>query len=110
MDFQANTSQVPASPAVKGFVLRIVQEFLQNSLKHSGCSRITLRMQHDDGGLEILASDDGKGFTTGEKHTGIGLDNMKRRAEVMHADYALESKPGEGTRMRLFIPAPQLNV
>ena len=105
LDFQTS-GPVQASSAVKGFVLRILQEFLQNSLKHAGCSLITLNIQGTGTGLEISASDNGKGFIIdGKSH---GLNNMKRRAEVMHADFTLDSKPGEGTRMRLFIPTPQL--
>lgn len=108
----SNTRAASASIAVKSFVLRIVQEFLQNSLKHSGCSLIALQLRENGTGLEICAEDNGRGFDLEDipGHKGIGLDNMRRRAEIIQADLTLESKPREGTRMKLFIPSRQLNV
>ncbi len=112
-EIHTNNPKIQASAAVKSFVLRILQEFLQNSLKHSGCSKIKLNFDQQERGLSIEASDNGKGFGMSDKDIytkGIGLGNMKRRAEIIGADFALESIPGEGTRMKLYIPVNKLNA
>ena len=108
----SNTAAIYASVAVKSFLLRIVQEFLQNSLKHSGCSSITLQLREEASGLEIHAADNGRGFAMEDAQysRGIGLENMRRRAEIMQAEFSLDSAPDKGTSMRLFIPSRQLNI
>jgi signal transduction histidine kinase len=106
----ANTSQLPCSPAVKSFVLRIVQEFLQNSLKHAECSGIHIEISKDEKGLQISARDDGKGFDMHQVRAGgIGLVNMRNRAEMMGAGLCIKSAPGAGTSMVLFIPESKIN-
>ncbi|HEY9046753.1 MAG TPA: histidine kinase [Ohtaekwangia sp.] len=106
-------TKIQASSAVKSFVLRILQEFLQNSVKHSGCSKLYLDFQQEAKGLAIQASDNGKGFEMGDGSIytrGIGLGNMKRRADIIGAEFTLESAPGDGTKMKLYIPASKLNA
>jgi signal transduction histidine kinase len=112
-EIHTNQTKIQASTAVKSFVLRILQEFLQNSLKHSGCSKITLDFDQQKSGLEIRAADNGKGFILEEGTVyskGIGLGNMKRRAEIIGAEFTLESTPGVGTRMKLYIPVNKLKA
>lgn len=106
----SNTSRLPCSQAVKSFALRIVQEFLQNSLKHAGCSEIYIEIRKDDRGLEISAGDDGKGFDMNKVQPGgIGLANMRKRAEMMGAELLIKSGPGTGTGMTLYIPENKIN-
>lgn len=110
--FNSDATVVEASEAIKSFTLRIIQEFLQNSLKHANCTVINIRMKRDDDRIEINASDDGRGFLIDELPLygkGIGLSNMRRRAEIIHADFEMKSIPGEGTKMNLSIPLTKLN-
>ncbi|CAN5775221.1 hypothetical protein BH10BAC2_BH10BAC2_39940 [soil metagenome] len=108
---QSNTKRMQVSQAVKNFVLRILQEFLQNSLKHSGCTEISVQLEETPIGLNINVADNGKAFTNHESfYTGIGIKNMKKRSEIIGADLAIESKLNEGTKMHLFIPANKLNL
>ncbi len=107
--FNRNKFNLPAT--VNNFVIRILQEFMQNSLKHADCRNITIAIEETETGLKVTAKDDGKGFdmndTTGN---GIGLNNMKKRAELIGADYSIQSVTGGGTSMKLFIPAHKLNT
>jgi signal transduction histidine kinase len=109
--FDTNITAIDVSMVIKSFVLRIVQEFMQNSLKHSGCSEITVNMHIDENGLNVFATDNGKGFDRKktDNNTGNGLQNMQKRADMMGARFGIESLPGNGTRMKLFIPSAQLN-
>lgn len=75
---------------IRNFILRIVQEFMQNSMKHANCKNITLAFEYRENGLYIHTSDDGKGFdmNSTEPRKGIGLTNMKKRAELMGAQFS----------------------
>jgi len=96
---------------VKNFILRIMQESLQNSLKHAACTEIRVFLQNEENGLTVGSFDNGRGFTmNGKINAGIGLKNIKKRAEIIGANLSIDSKPGEGTRMRLFIPSHKLNA
>lgn len=92
------------SIAVKSTLLRILQEFIQNSLKHSGCNHISINLQDTGTALHINAADNGKGFDMlSVKATGIGLNNMQRRAMSIDSSFELVSKPGEGTAITMII-------
>jgi signal transduction histidine kinase len=106
-----NGAPLPVSPTVKTFVLRIVQEFMQNSIKHAACKNITITIDYEEQGLRIKAKDDGKGFdTTKATGKGIGLSNIRKRAEIIGADFALTSAGNMGTMLTLFIPVNKLNM
>lgn len=107
---EANTQQIPVSQAIKNFVLRILQEFIQNSLKHARCTQLNIQLQLQPGGLKIDASDNGQGFITDTEAKGIGLKNMSKRAEIIGADFIIKSAPGSGTNMELFIPEDKFNM
>jgi signal transduction histidine kinase len=91
------------SPAVKIFVLRIFQEFVQNSIKHSKCTLLTVALTQLEKGIQLVSEDNGKGFSH-ESSEGVGLTNMKKRAQMIGGTFSLESKQGIGTTMRLFVP------
>ena len=89
---------------VKRSLLRVMQEFIQNSLKHSSCNSIKIHLQEGTDGLRISATDDGKGFAIAQlTPKGIGLNNMKRRVDLIGGQFNLQSEPGKGTTLNLFI-------
>ena len=102
------------STIAKTFVLRIAQEFIQNSLKHAECRNLHLSFTYNETGLTITASDDGIGFDRKtyelNPNKGIGLRNIQKRAELIGADIAIESAPGKGTVLSMFIPLNKLIV
>ena len=87
----------------KKIVLRIVQEFLQNSLRHAQCTDITVILQYADSTLKIIAKDDGVGFDTVGAFYGIGLENMRKRAELIGAQFYLASRLNEGTEISFIL-------
>jgi signal transduction histidine kinase len=102
---------VQVSQLVKTIVLRILQEFMQNSLKYAACKTIRIKMNQDAAGLLVLADDDGTGFdAAADDKKGIGLKNMRKRAEMIGADYLLQSEKEKGTSLKLFIPVNKLNL
>jgi signal transduction histidine kinase len=96
---------------IKSSVLRIIQEFMQNSLKHSGCSLITLNLSEKQDGLSILLADNGKGFdSVGLDANGVGLSNMKRRTKLIGGTFDLNSLTGSGTTLKIFIDHKNLYI
>lgn len=90
-------------------ILRIAQEALQNIRKHAAASGVTLMtaVVDDDWTLEI--TDDGRGFAPGTVatpgHRNLGLQFMRERAALIGARLDVRSQPGDGTVVRLAIPA-----
>ncbi|RPD39590.1 sensor histidine kinase [Chitinophaga barathri] len=92
---------------------RICQEFIQNSLKHSGCTLITISISEKAGALEIRCADDGAGFDPGrakpyDSRSGSGLAMIKSRAASIHAQCAWET--GKGATLVLTLPPGQINM
>lgn len=88
-------------PQTKLIVLRIVQEFIQNSLKHANCSKIFITVQQMNNICTIELSDDGIGFDTSKKTNGIGLSNMQKRAALINATFTLSAKLNKGTNLKI---------
>ncbi len=109
-----NTTDFKISTTNENFLLRILQEFMQNSLKHSHCKNIHIEFEYTCDGLSGVIRDDGIGFNTDlvalKPKAGIGLTNMKKRAELIGAAYVMNSVINEGTSLRIFIPAEKLNT
>ncbi|SUX46727.1 sensor histidine kinase [Chryseobacterium indoltheticum] len=83
----------------KNVLLRITQEFIQNSIKHSQCKNIFIRLNTTEENLwELKINDDGIGFDIDKiLSNGIGLTNMKNRTAIIGAEFNLESNENEGT-------------
>jgi len=101
-----NGEDVVLAQGDKHILFRLLQEFIQNSLKHAACRKVNINLQKEETLLRITAEDDGKGFDIQKASTGIGLQNMKRRAEQLNANFQLDSKLGEGTTMILQFNLP----
>ncbi|HEY0744830.1 MAG TPA: histidine kinase [Chryseosolibacter sp.] len=100
------------SPSIRSFVFRIVQEFLQNSLKHSECSCLGVQLYKTrTGELVVKAFDNGRGFVleNASGSPGNGLRNMKNRAAFLKASLQITSN-ATGTTMQLTVPAHKLKT
>lgn len=79
-------------------VFRIVQELLNNAIKHSEASRIEVLIRNSMKMLVVIVHDNGKGFKNDElTKTGLGLQNLKSRTQILNAKYKIKSAPGKGT-------------
>lgn len=88
----------------KAILLRIVQEFIQNSLKHAECDTITIHVTESEKLLSLTLSDNGKGFNPNGKSNGIGLSNMEKRTKILKGSFHLTSSPTEGTQVIISLP------
>ncbi len=85
-------------------IFRIVQEQLNNIIKHANSNHITIALFSTDGGIRIEISDDGQGFDTSQQRNGIGLSNIQSRAELYNGTMEIVSSPGEGCSLRIEFP------
>lgn len=89
---------------VKINIYRIVQECLQNCVKHAKANNIDLNFDTDENNIKISIKDDGKGFSTKKGKKGIGLKNISSRIEKLKGTYTIESEVKRGTTVTLTIP------
>lgn len=93
-------------------IFRIVQESLNNTMKHAGASRADISLsRNDDGSIYVEISDDGCGMAP-QKHSGsnrsFGIIGMRERAHALGAHFEIISKKGKGTTVTLIIPCGNL--
>jgi len=91
-----------------GHLYRIAQEALNNSVKHSRATHVTLRLTQTEDRLELQITDDGIGLpkvrSEGRGGRGLGLGVMQHRASVIGAELTTLSKRGEGVTIRCSLP------
>lgn len=87
----------------KLILIRLVQECLNNAIKHAEPSTIEIGISQNDGKLELEVADDGKGFDTQTYANGLGLRNLQSRIEAIEGELTLHSSPGTGTRIKMSV-------
>jgi signal transduction histidine kinase len=89
-------------------IFRIIQEVLNNCIKHAEATAITLLLNYQSDFVEIELSDNGKGFTRRSSNNtpgkGTGLMNIVKRASFIDGSCQVNSFPGKGTAVHLKIP------
>jgi signal transduction histidine kinase len=84
---------------------RIVQESLNNILKHSHARNIRITLERDVRDVSLQIEDDGLGFDTQRaQKTGLGLRNISERARILGGELRINSALGQGTRLTLTVP------
>jgi signal transduction histidine kinase len=86
-------------------VFRIVQEGLNNIIKHANASHVTLHLLDKEDEIYFILEDNGKGFTDTDstKNRGYGLQNMKERAALLNGTALIHSVPDQGTVIEVHI-------
>ncbi|MBL8279903.1 MAG: sensor histidine kinase [Pelomonas sp.] len=85
-------------------VLRLMQEALNNVLKHARASRVRMVTRHHGNYVEIRVEDDGAGFDLQSIQHGRGLKSQIKRAQRLGGKLRIDSSPGHGTRLSLRLP------
>ena len=94
-------------PETQHQVVRIVREAVHNAVRHAAAARIEVRVDSGPGGTRVEIRDDGQGFdvaSRGRVRGQYGLRGMEERAARIGGRLAVESRPGQGTVVRLFLP------
>ncbi|HRN79297.1 MAG TPA: ATP-binding protein [Ferruginibacter sp.] len=82
-------------------IYRMIQEIVNNIIKHSKANEIQLNIQTRDGVTRLTITDNGIGFKHAEKHQGIGMRNLTERAKLANASIRFNSNNGNGTSIQI---------
>ena len=92
--------RLPAN--VEKGLFRIGQEALTNALKHARAKKVSVALEVRDSSVALTVADDGAGFdpeAAGVRSRRLGLTSMRERADALGGSLAIESRPGEGTKV-----------
>jgi two-component system, NarL family, sensor histidine kinase UhpB len=95
---------IEVSPEEELVLYRVAQEALTNIARHARASRVQLELREQPGCVVLEVADDGRGLTDGALDSSQGIRGMRERAMLVAAKLSIESRPGEGTTVRLVIP------
>jgi two-component system NarL family sensor kinase len=96
------------NPELETHLYRIIQELVNNSLKHAGCSEMGLSLKEVGGSIHIDFWDDGGGFDMSEvmaKGGGLGWQSILGRLKLLDGDVEVQSDVNEGTKVKLAVPS-----
>ena len=91
------------APEVEQCYYRVAQEALENVSQHAGADRVSVSLHSNEDGLILEIADNGLGFENPQRTAAgrFGLQGMLERAELIGGTLLVESKPGQGTTIRL---------
>jgi two-component system, NarL family, sensor histidine kinase UhpB len=97
------------SPEAELALYRVLQEALLNVAKHADAERVSLRLSRQNGRVEAIVSDNGRGFVLEEvsAQRALGLWGMQERASYVGGTVDVVSRAGEGTRVEIRIPVAE---
>ena len=87
-------------------VYRVTQEAVQNIVKRNGAKTVTVELIAENNVIHLNITDDGRGFEVGAKRAtaSLGLISMSERVRLVRGRIAVNSKPGQGTRVTVLVP------
>jgi len=86
-------------------IYRIVQELVNNVVKHAKATEVIVQLMVSDNVLHITVEDNGVGFEPEKtKNPGIGMNNIRSRIDYLNGDLTIDSQPGVGTTISMKIP------
>lgn len=100
----SNNNGFDLAPQVALTLYRVCQEGITNIFKHAEAQRVELSIDVENGSLEMVLSDDGKGFSAQTVKNGYGLQNMKQRIKQIGGNYSLKTQEQAGTSIHIVLP------
>jgi PAS domain S-box-containing protein len=111
IDFRSDVrSAVPLQVGLPLF--RVLQEALNNAIKHSGTRRVEVQMREDSSEIHLIVNDAGRGFDpeVALQGKGLGLTSMRERVRLVNGTITIESKPMGGTTIQVRVPLKSKQV
>jgi len=103
-DVDINIDAIRMPPSLTINILRLMQEAIQNSIKHARASNISLQLVAEADGYSLSITDDGIGMTN--TSPGHGTKTMQQRALAINGKLQVSQPSGGGTQVKLTFPAP----
>jgi len=97
-----NEDLLPAN--MKLMLLQTIRELINNIIQHACAKKIRIRFQSDAECINLIISDDGKGFNISSVVKGAGLNNIVNRAELFNGNAEISSAPNQGCTVAISIP------
>ena len=112
LDVHVDASAYLCNSAWEEALFRIGQEAVSNAVRHAAAGEVRIRIATVDDGTELEISDDGTGFdpegcAQASESGGMGLASMRERAQAHGGRLDIESAPGRGTRLHVWVPEPE---
>lgn len=101
IEFRCTGKEAPLPPELHLALYRIVQEALNNIVKHSEARRAVVILAYQTDALSLQILDDVNGFDPAEVSAGMGIMGMRERARALGLTFELKSQPGHGAELRL---------
>ncbi len=94
------------TPDQQLLIYRIIQELVNNAIKHADPSQIIIQLVEEDQQFNITVEDDGKGFDydLSNLNKSAGLQNIKSRVEFLKGSFQVHSETGQGSSFEIYIP------
>jgi signal transduction histidine kinase len=109
IEFRSENIPTDLPEEVSLCLYRVLQESLQNAIKHSGSGRFEVVLIGGSNEIRLSVRDSGIGFdpTQAMKGRGIGLSSMKERLKLVNGSIVIDSQPNHGTTVRARVPLTQ---
>jgi PAS domain S-box-containing protein len=107
-EFEGDDSAI--RPVQGVVVYRILQELINNTMKHAGASQIHVRTRLTEGTLHFYYEDNGRGFDLRKASKGMGLGNVRARVALLNGSVTYETKLGKGFKAIIVLPGYGLEV
>jgi len=85
-------------------IFRIIQEQMNNIIRHSGATVASITLSRDDQEIILRIKDNGKGYSAPKEKTGVGIINIKARMALCHGSLTIKTHPGSGYELRAAFP------
>ncbi|MEJ2599071.1 MAG: histidine kinase [Anaerolineales bacterium] len=110
IDYSSDKDLPPIPGPQSTALYRLVQEGLNNAVKHAVASSIWINLDYVDGEVSISLEDNGRGFSETNNHNGMGLMGLQERFRLLNGGLEIESAPGKGTRLYGYLPMANHNL
>lgn len=94
----------PLSEEIETILYRVIQECVNNVIKHAAATTLSVQIDKDDTGISVTIEDNGRGFNPTQSAAGLGLRNMQARLSLISATLDIDSSPGRGTLVVIHVP------
>ena len=91
-------------PELEATIYRLVQEAVNNAIKHASAKSITITLTESEGSIAVVVRDDGSGFDPDAVEPSFGLIGMQERVALARGALEIDSTPGAGTIVRAELP------
>ena len=110
ISFNSYVEDIELDYETKLNMYRIIQELLNNVMKHAKATEVDVQLSKSSQELIINVEDNGEGFNINWVKKGLGLDSMQSRVNVLKGDLNIDTAPGRGTSVIVHIPINKMQL